>query len=85
LLEAPGTSLVDKDRYQPVYRNEDALILRVVHGRRDLAIGAGQYSKPGFVFYLVVSTTCVACSVASCSVTENPNAGRSMPLRSASP
>lgn len=41
--------------------------------------------RSGFVFYLVVSTTCVACSVASCSVTENPNAGRSMPLRSASP
>ena len=27
--------------------------------------------------YLLVSTTCVAYSVASCSVTENPSAGRS--------
>src|SRR5579871_300336 len=50
----------------------------------------GRMGYPGpsqaFVFYyFFVSTTCVACSVALCSVTENPNAGRSMPLRSASP
>ena len=37
------------------------------------------------VDYLLVSTTCVACSVALCSVTENPSAGRSIPVSSASP
>src|SRR6266436_3904340 len=30
-------------------------------------------TKPGSAFYLLVSTTCVACSVASCSVTEHPS------------
>src|SRR6267154_4785255 len=42
-------------------------------------------TKPGSAFYLLVSTTCVACSVASCSVTENPSAGRSRPVSSAPP
>ena len=45
----------------------------------------GMIEHPGPAFYLLVSTTCVACSVASCSVTENPSAGRSMPVSSASP
>src|ERR1700761_8092231 len=38
-----------------------------------------------FVLYFLVSTTCVACFVGSCSVTENPSACRSIPVRSASP
>jgi hypothetical protein len=42
-------------------------------------------TKPSSAFYPLVSTTCVACSVASCSVTENPSAGRSRPVSSASP
>jgi Domain of unknown function (DUF1906) len=41
--------------------------------------------RTGYPLYLLVSTTCVACSVASCSATENPSARRSIPGNSASP
>jgi len=41
--------------------------------------------SPGCAHYLLSSTTCIACFVAACSVTENPIARRSSPVSSASP